>query len=85
MAVNGRDRIWRYFEDLVMGAIIPALAHRIPKEIRGSACLGESSTRMGDPLGSPRVAPLFLFFGAFPVLNGICPLNFHASLLLFFP
>ncbi|KAK8705004.1 hypothetical protein V6N13_048615 [Hibiscus sabdariffa] len=42
------------------GAIIPALMHRIPSELRSEACLGESSTRMGDLLGSPRVAPLFL-------------------------
>ncbi|MED6203226.1 hypothetical protein PIB30_113489 [Stylosanthes scabra] len=41
--------------------------HRIPSELRSSACLGESSTRMGDLLGSPRVAPLFryLFFCPF--------------------
>ncbi|KAK8540322.1 hypothetical protein V6N12_046609 [Hibiscus sabdariffa] len=44
------------------GAIIPALMHRIPSELRSQACLGESSTRMGDLLGSPRVAPLFLNF-----------------------
>ncbi|KAL0288089.1 UNVERIFIED_CONTAM: hypothetical protein Sradi_7107500 [Sesamum radiatum] len=31
------------------GAIIPALTHRIPSELRSYACLGESSTRMGDP------------------------------------
>ncbi|KAL0295880.1 UNVERIFIED_CONTAM: hypothetical protein Scaly_3084300 [Sesamum calycinum] len=30
------------------GAIIPALMHRIPSELRSQACLGESSTRMGD-------------------------------------
>ncbi|KAK8540313.1 hypothetical protein V6N12_046600 [Hibiscus sabdariffa] len=42
------------------GAIIPALMHRIPSELRSEACLGESSTRMGDLMGSPRVAPLFL-------------------------
>ncbi|KAK8705018.1 hypothetical protein V6N13_048629 [Hibiscus sabdariffa] len=41
-------------------AIIPAQMHRIPSELRSLACLGESSTRMGDLLGSPRVAPLFL-------------------------
>ncbi|GAB4837302.1 hypothetical protein Ancab_002194 [Ancistrocladus abbreviatus] len=36
--------------------------HRIPSELRSKACLGESSTRMGDLLGSPRVAPHnFLF------------------------
>ena len=40
-------------------AIIPALTHRIPSELRSEACLGESSTRMGDHLGSPRVASLF--------------------------
>ncbi|KAK8540339.1 hypothetical protein V6N12_046626 [Hibiscus sabdariffa] len=42
------------------GAIIPALMHGIPSELRSLACLGESSTRMGDLLGSRRVAPLFL-------------------------
>ncbi|KAL0288090.1 UNVERIFIED_CONTAM: hypothetical protein Sradi_7107600 [Sesamum radiatum] len=31
------------------GAIIPALTHRIPSELRSYACLGESSTRMGIP------------------------------------
>ena len=52
-----------------MGAIIPALMHRIPSELRSEMCLGESSTRMGDLMGSPRVAPLFsrfsFFFGDF--------------------
>ena len=48
-------------------AIIPTLMHRIPSELRSEACLGESSTRMGDRLGSPRVAPLFL------VLRGTIP------------
>ena len=33
----------------------------IPSELRSQACLGESSTRMGDLLVSPRVAPLILF------------------------
>ena len=42
------------------GAIIPALMKRIPSELRSYACLGESSTRMGDLLGSPRVAPFVL-------------------------
>ncbi|KAK8540316.1 hypothetical protein V6N12_046603 [Hibiscus sabdariffa] len=46
------------------GAIIPALMHRIPSELRSQACLGESSTRIGDLLGSPRVAPLFSLVGA---------------------
>ena len=40
------------------GAIIPALMQRILSELRSYACLGESSTRMGDLLGSPRVAPI---------------------------
>ena len=42
------------------GAIIPALMYRIPSKLRNKAFLGESSTRMGDLLGRPRVAPLFL-------------------------
>ncbi|KAK8540319.1 hypothetical protein V6N12_046606 [Hibiscus sabdariffa] len=44
----------------MMGAIILALMHRIPSELCSQACLGESSTRMGDLLGSPRVAPIVL-------------------------
>ncbi|KAK8540301.1 hypothetical protein V6N12_046588 [Hibiscus sabdariffa] len=44
------------------GAIIPTLMHQIKSELRINACLGESSTRMGDLLGSPRVAPLFLLY-----------------------
>ncbi|KAF1885776.1 hypothetical protein Lal_00008516 [Lupinus albus] len=40
------------------GAIIPALMHRIPSELR----------RMGDLLGSPRVAPLFFTGGS---INGL--------------
>ncbi|KAL9411443.1 hypothetical protein AB3S75_045112 [Citrus x aurantiifolia] len=36
--------------------------HRIPSELRNLACLGEGSTKMGDLLGSPRVAPLLLSF-----------------------
>ena len=42
------------------GAIIPALMHQIPSELGSFACLGESSTRIGDLLGRPRVASLFL-------------------------
>ncbi|KAL9411446.1 hypothetical protein AB3S75_045109 [Citrus x aurantiifolia] len=45
-----------------MGATIPALMHQIPSELRSLACLGESSTKMGDLLGSLRVAPLLLSF-----------------------
>jgi hypothetical protein len=42
-------------------AIIPAQKHRVSLELRYLACFGESSTRMGDLLGSPRVASLFSF------------------------
>ena len=61
MACNDRNIISMNFEEIVMGAIIPALMHRNPSELRSQACLGESSTGMGDPLGSPRVAPLLIF------------------------
>ena len=44
------------FSQKLAGATIPALMQRIPSELRSLACLGESSTRMGDLLGSPRVA-----------------------------
>ncbi|KAL0283477.1 UNVERIFIED_CONTAM: hypothetical protein Sradi_7227300 [Sesamum radiatum] len=50
--------------------------HRIPSELRSQACLGESSTRMGDPLGSPRVAPLFA--------NLTSRLSSHQLFLFFF-
>src|SRR5688572_17621848 len=39
--------------------------HWIPSELRSETCLGESSTRMGDLLGSPRVAPLFCVYSSF--------------------
>ena len=47
-----------------MDTIIQSLLHRIPLELRNKAFLGESSTRMGDLPGSPRVAFLnfILFF-----------------------
>ena len=66
--------LWGLRHRNMTGAIIPALMHRIPSELRSLACLGESSTRMGDLLGSPRVAPLF--FG----LTG-----FHSGLPLVVP
>ena len=56
------------------GAIIPALVNWISSELRNKACSGESNTRMGDLLGSPRVAPLFL---------GLA--GFHSDLPLFVP
>ena len=43
------------------GVIIPTLMHWIPSELHSQAFLGESSTRMGDLLESPRVAFLFVF------------------------
>src|ERR1044072_4167262 len=56
-----RQHILHFTPHNLTGTIIPALMHRIPSELRSEVCLGESSTRMGDLLGSPRVAPLFLF------------------------
>ena len=68
----------------IAGAIIPALMHRIPSELRSKAWLGESSTRMGDLLGSPRVAPLFPFYDGLSMIyvrtcraNWFCPSHFH--------
>ena len=46
----------------MVGVIIPAPMHRIPPELHSEALLGESSTSMGDILGSPRVAPLLPFY-----------------------
>src|SRR4051812_1157253 len=45
-------------------SIIPALKHRFPSHALTNSCLGESSTRMGDLLGSPRVAFLFFFIAS---------------------
>ena len=71
----------RFRAALLSGAIIPALMHRIPSELRSYACLGESSTRMGDLLGSPCVAPLlFLLFGPLAV-----SISIFFSRVLFFP
>lgn len=44
----------------LMSAIIPIPMYRIPSELRKRACLGRSSTMVGDVivLGSPCVAPL---------------------------
>ena len=47
------------------GAIIPTLMHQIPSELRNEGCLGESSTWMGDLLGSPRVHPFSIFLMEF--------------------
>ena len=65
-------------------AIIPALMHRIPSELRSQACLGESSTRMGDPLGSPRVAPLSFYFSLHTIESPRVPSIGSVLLLSFF-
>ena len=65
-------------------AIIPALMHLISLELCSEACLGESSTRKGDLLGSPRVAPLLPFYDEISMIyvrtcraNRFCPSHFH--------
>ena len=61
MACNGSYVTSTNFKEIMMGAIKPALTHRIPSELRSRACSGASRTGMGDTLGSPRVAPLLIF------------------------
>ena len=56
-----KQMIYGNASDVLTGAIIPALMLRIPSELCSEACLGESSIRMGDLPGSPRVAPFFIF------------------------
>ncbi|RVW72082.1 hypothetical protein CK203_054789 [Vitis vinifera] len=48
-------------ENNIVGAFIQTLMHWIPLELHSEACLHESSTRMGDLLGSPHVTPLLPF------------------------
>ncbi|KAL0292534.1 UNVERIFIED_CONTAM: hypothetical protein Sangu_3253400 [Sesamum angustifolium] len=50
--------------------------YRVPSELQSQACLGESSSTMGDPLGSPRVAPLFANLSSY--------LSSHQLFLFFF-
>ncbi|KAL9426991.1 hypothetical protein AB3S75_033720 [Citrus x aurantiifolia] len=50
--------------------------HRIPSELRSEACLGESSTKMGDLLGSSRVAPLLVSFQPVNPLFAADPFTF---------
>ena len=50
-------------------AIIPALKHRIPSELRSYACLGESTISLGDLLVTPRVAFLFFQFFIITILE----------------
>ncbi|KAL9411431.1 hypothetical protein AB3S75_045095 [Citrus x aurantiifolia] len=59
---DGEHGFSRFAVQLVIGATIPALMHRIPSELRCEACLGESSTKVDNLLGSPRVAPILLSF-----------------------
>ena len=70
---------------MLMGAIIPTLMHRIPSELHSYACLGRRSTKMGDLLGSPRVAPLS-FDSDFFLLSFSLPAVQHARFVctLFF-
>ena len=65
----------------ILGAIIPALVNRIPSELYSEACLGESSTKLGDHLGSPRVTPLFYFL--FLISYSFCSLFQFLPILLF--
>ena len=63
------------------GEVMAALMHRIQSELLIEACLGGSSTRMGDLMGSPRFAPpLFLdVFGSYGVPfrpSNCCPNGF---------
>ena len=60
-ACDGRYVTSKNFEETMMGVIMPTLIHRILSELRSQVCLGENSTGMGDPLGSPHVAPLLIF------------------------
>ncbi|KAF7834417.1 hypothetical protein G2W53_009276 [Senna tora] len=50
-----------YTRDMT-GAIIPALMHRSHQNSEVKRAWARVVTRMGDLLGSPRVAPLFVFF-----------------------
>src|SRR5690606_21928524 len=68
-------RIYGIANHVLMGAIIPALMHRIPSELCSQAGLGDSSTRMGDLPGSPRVAPLFLIFFCPKRVSSLKPLK----------
>ena len=77
--VAGFNALYQLLRLNMSGPIIPALMHRIPSELRSQACLGESSTRMGDLLGSPRVAPLCLFY----VLSSFLGFDFPCFYTLF--
>ena len=76
----------------IAGAIILTLMHRIPTEFCSKACSGESSTKMGDLLGSPRVAPLLPFYDEISMIyvrtcraNRFRPSHFHLDLLIVDP
>ena len=81
--------IRRFGSNNMTGAIIPALMHRIPSKLRSEACLGKSSTRMGDLLGSPHVAPLLAFSDGISMIyvgiscvNRFRPCHFHLHQLI---
>ena len=70
----GRRGIDRVDTVNMTGTIKPALMHRIPLELRSYACLGESSTRMGDPWEVLVLYPSFSFsdrtvYSFFPFLT----------------
>ena len=71
------------------GAIILSLMHQSPSELRSYMCFGESSTRMGDLLRSPRVTPLISFSEEISMIyvcirraNRFCPSHFHPHKLI---
>ena len=81
MACDGRYVIPKNFEEIMMRAIMPALIHRIQSELRSYESLGESSNRMGDPLGSPHVASLLIFI-LFISISRLFFHNFYGDLFL---
>ena len=69
------DPIKHLFRENPTVVITLALMDRIPSELHREACLAESSTRMYDLVGSPRVAPLFccfFFFNCSNLLDFLC-------------
>ncbi|KAL9411429.1 hypothetical protein AB3S75_045093 [Citrus x aurantiifolia] len=75
---DGGHVLSRFAVHMVMGSTLPVLMHRIPSELRSYVCLGESSTKMGDLLGSHRVAPLLLSFQPVNPLFAADPFTFCA-------
>ena len=55
--------------------------YRIPSELHNYVCLGESSTRTSDLLGSPQVAPLSFTFSTKKNFQNV---SFDYSITCFF-